>query len=77
MGMFNIIKTKLRCPICGAKVEWQSKYLTYDTFVLENLLREISLSKHMSGEMHTYCEKCQKSTEITIKKGEETDTKSY
>lgn len=75
MGMFNIIKTKKGCPSCGRGVEWQSKHLTYDGFVLDNLLQEVKLNKHVDGEMHTYCEKCGSSVEVTIKKGEDKGVK--
>lgn len=71
MGMFNIIKSKRGCPTCGGKVGWQSKNLTYDGFLVENLLQEVVLNKHIDGEVHAYCERCKKFVEITIKKGKE------
>lgn len=71
MGMYNMIKTKKKCPTCEEKVEWQSKYLIYDGFVLDNLLQEIILNKHVDGEMHAYCENCKVFVEVTIVKGKE------
>lgn len=67
MGVFNIITSKRTCPQCHAKVEWQSKYITYDGFVLENLLQNIRLNNHIDGEMHTFCDKCKSAFEIEIK----------
>lgn len=69
--MFNVIKSKLKCPKCHETVEWQSKYLTYDGYVLENLLQDITLNKHMDGEMHTFCDSCKTAVDVDIKKGKE------
>ena len=75
MGMYNTIKTKKPCPKCGAEVEWQSKYLTCDGYVLDNLLQKIVLNEHMDGEIHTYCDVCGTYVEITIQKGKETGSR--
>lgn len=71
MGIYNTIKSKLKCPNCGNKVEWQSKHLEYDTYAIENLLREIPLNKHMDGEMHAICKKCKVYLKVVIVKGKE------
>ena len=71
MGMFNTIKSKLRCPKCNAKVEWQSKDLSVLGFPIENLLLNIKLKSYMNGEMHTFCDECKSSWDVKIKKGEE------
>ncbi len=71
MGVYNVIKSKMKCPKCESKVEWQSKYLTYDGHVIENLLQDIVLTEHMAGEMHTSCSKCKALLEVTIVKGKE------
>lgn len=69
--MFNVINSKTTCPTCHKPVEWQSKYLTYAGYVLENLLQNITLNKYIDGEIHTLCDHCKKAVEITIKKGRE------
>ena len=46
MGMYNIIKTNIKCVKCNEKVdEWQSKYLTYNGYLLANGLQKIKLDK--------------------------------
>lgn len=60
----------MRCPKCNEKVdEWQSKYLTYDGYLLANGLQEIKLNEHMEGEMHALCDNCKEFSEITIVRG--------
>lgn len=70
MGMFNIIKSTMKCPKCNGKIdEWQSKYLTYDGYLLANGLQEIKLNEYMEGEMHALCDNCKAFSEVTIVKG--------
>ena len=70
MGMYNVLQSNMVCPQCQGKVEWQSKHLTYDGFVLDNLLQDIPLSEHLDGEMHTWCDHCNAFTNVTIEQGE-------
>lgn len=70
MGIYNIIKSTVGCPKCNKKIEeWQSKYLTYDGYLLANGLQEIKLNEQMDGEMHTLCDNCKAFLEVTIVKG--------
>ena len=76
MGIYNIIKTNRKCPRCNEKIdEWQSKYLTYDGYVLEKLLKEIKLNEHMDGEIHALCDNCKAFLEVTIVKGKDKEIK--
>lgn len=74
--MFNVIKNKTKCPTCNQPVEWQSKNLTYDGLILANLLQRITLNKHLSGEIHAYCDDCRKAVEIAIENGKEMGIKT-
>ncbi|MDO8429445.1 MAG: hypothetical protein Q7S88_02335 [Candidatus Daviesbacteria bacterium] len=61
----------MRCPKCNEKIdEWQSKYLTYDGYVLANGLQEIKLNEHIDGEMHTLCDNCETFLDVPIVKGQ-------
>jgi hypothetical protein len=58
MGVYNRIQCDVPCPICNSELNWLSKYLVYDGFVLENLLETIELRDTMHGEMYTSCKQC-------------------
>lgn len=71
MGMFNTINSQTKCPECKGPLEWQSKNLSYKEKELANILDLIILEKGMSGEMHAYCNICQKSFTVQITDGHE------
>ncbi len=73
MGVYNVIDTKTLCPKCHKPVEWQSKHLIYDGFVLANLLENIVLNERMEGEMHTFCDKCKTGFDADIINGQITN----
>lgn len=75
--MYNRINTSRTCPNCHVGVVWQSKYLTLDGYLLENVLIDIKPNKRMSGEMHTFCDKCKAAFEITLENGKETEVKPW
>jgi len=75
MGVFNTIKSSIKCPKCGNTVEWQSKRLVYDGFLVANAMQTLTLNEKMDGEMHTYCDKCKTGFDVTITKGKEEITK--
>ncbi len=70
MGIYNTIKTNIKCSQCRQKVdEWQSKHLAYDGYLLVNMLKQIKLNKRMNGEIHAICDNCKTFLEVTIVKG--------
>jgi len=69
MGVYNIIKSPIRCPICNNRLRWQSKYLVYNGLVLSNTLTEIERDKTMQGEMYARCEQCETWIEAEIHDG--------
>ncbi len=76
MGVYNVIKNKTKCPKCQSPVEWQSKRLEYDGFLLANVMQGIKLNERMDGEMHTFCDRCKLGFDVTIEKGEKKEIKS-
>jgi hypothetical protein len=71
MGLYNRIKYKQTCVNCGAEVEWQSKHLVIDEiYPVANVLETYEIDARLSGEMHTYCGKCDTSMDAEIVKGE-------
>ena len=70
MGAYNTIRSPLRCPRCGGSVEWQSKYLLYDGYVLANVMQEVDLTKNVDGEMHSTCPKCRLGLDAEIESGQ-------
>lgn len=71
MGMFNYVKSKTRCPVCGGVIEWQSKELAVSGYWLDCYLGTIKLKPHMEGEMHSFCDKCDAILDVRIKNGKE------
>jgi len=69
MGVYNLIQSDLVCPLCTSSVEWLSKYLVFDGFVLENLLETIQLRDTMQGEMYAACRQCGAWLEVEITDG--------
>lgn len=76
MGLFNTVTSSIRCPTCDGALEWQSKHLTYDGFLLADVMETIPLSEHVSGEMHTSCDACQMWYDVEIHNGKEGEIKS-
>ena len=70
MGVYNIVNRAARCPKCGGAVEWQSKYLVYDGYVLANAMQEVALAENVDGEMHATCRACWLCLEATVSKGQ-------
>jgi len=70
MGVYNIVNCAARCPKCGGAVEWQSKCLLYDGYLLANAMQEVSLTKNVDGETHTTCPACRLFLEARISKGQ-------
>ena len=77
MGVFNTIKSSMKCPKCGKMSEWQSKRLVYDGVLVANTMQTITLNEKMDGEVHGFCNSCKTFTEAVIKKGKITRVKSY
>ena len=69
MGVFNHIETDRPCPTCKQPLEWQSKHLTYDGYLLANAMQVVSLSERVSGEMHTFCDTCKTFYDVEIAGG--------
>ena len=70
MGLFNTVKINKGCPKCGADVEWQSKGLVVDgIYPVDNFLGKFELNERISGEVHTWCEKCNTSTDLFVVNG--------
>jgi hypothetical protein len=69
MGIFNTIKSDLKCPICKSELEWQSKFLEYDGLPIDTAMITIELRQTMNGEMHTSCDTCKTWLETEIKNG--------
>ncbi len=71
MGLYNTILSDIRCPNCNQRLEWQSKRITYDGYLLANAMQTIPLTQHISGEIHTSCDECRIFYEVEISTGEE------
>lgn len=68
--MFNVVKLDRKCSKCGADLEWQSKKLILDDlYWLDNVLRTYEVTDRLTGEVHTYCDKCLSSYDLFIKNG--------
>lgn len=76
MGLYDIIESTIRCPNCDQPLEWQSKYVTYDGFLLDNVNQTIPLTHHVNGEMHALCDRCRIFYEADIVDGKEGPLKS-
>ena len=63
MGMFNIVKLHIKCPVCGKDVgEIQTKDDFYEPLYLEQV------ELWMVRECHTVCDNCDTWIEIKLKK---------
>jgi len=71
MGMFNVIKTDTACPTCQRPLQWQSKSITYDGYLLENAAQSVQLTERISGEMHSLCDSCRTWYDLEITNGRE------
>lgn len=73
MGMFNIVKINKVCVKCGRSLEWQSKFLVLDDlYVLDNALKTYVFDNRLSGEIHSWCDKCGLEQNLYIKDGKVT-----
>lgn len=71
MGAYNRIQSDIHCPNCHCTLEWLSKYLVYDGFLLENVLDTMTLRDKMYGHMYTSCKQCNIWIEAEIENGKE------
>ena len=71
MGRYNRLNLDKNCPICGAKMECQTKDLTIDgIYPVDNLYDTYELTDRMDAEVGCYCFTCKDSgVDLLIRKG--------